>query len=494
MAEQFDFDSITAGPRDPGFENIAGSQFDFDSIVASPEQRALTNPESMTSKLVSGGLNLLGLGEKLSDDVGDVMSTAVDDLLSGRALLRGLDITFSPISGTAAAIKAKILGQDAQDAFTNRIVQSLGVAEFVNEELGGNTNIAKTPEDLQFELVASGKGESMTDLQIAGLVFTDIAEALAPIPGIKAGRLGKVPTARATTFAAEKLKAGSQKFLEVIKPLKEKGAKTMSKFLQASGPKKNVSFFERSARSVDSRLKTLGEPGIELGERARLIRDKGELMAGNFITDMSKTVDGLNASETSEFVSWLDGTLTREPTGKLKEAVLSERKRLNAAYDLAEEAFEGSLTNLPVKREGYFPHIFNQDDLVKAEFKKKAVDQMMDSGNFNTRFEAQRAYERFGADLKGRKYGNLETSRLENVDGWIKDPKEALSIYYTRAARRINEAKYFGVDDEIAKALVDKIDNIGGDALNVVTNVNVGVVLVVFTVVPDSKALPSILP
>lgn len=475
MANGIDFDSITAGPNDIGFENISGSDFDFDSITDEPEVTAFGTPDTVVSKLFNFGVDvtkgLLGVDNALFDDtmqreIVDVIDSASDSILNGDALLRGLDITFSPISGTAAAVKAKILGQDAQDAFTNRIVQSLGVAEIVNEELGGNTNIAMTPEDIKFEAVGRGESDSITNLEIAGLVFTDIAEVLIPVPGLKAlDTSGIARTGKKLEEVSLKIgqKVGKNKFFrEVIVPLKNKGIDSMNKFISRDGPKKTVSFFERASRSVGSRLKTLGEPGKELFERMRLVRDKSEIMAGKFINDLEKNLTGLTLKEADDMVKVLDGQPISNLSDKVKKAVESERRRLNIVNDLADDILGG--TELPVKRENYFPHIFGQDDLIRADFKKKAIDQMMDSGEFANRVEAQRVYEGFGAELKGRKYGNLETSRLNNVDGWITNPKEALSIYYTRAFRRINEAKYLGVDDDIAKGLVNQIDEIGADA------------------------------
>ncbi len=473
MAE-FDFDAIGTGSSEVDTEDFISdkfprSGFSFESIRSEPKQAAMADRNSLTFKLVNGGLDLFGVRETLAQDIGDVADLAAQDLLSGRAFLRGADILFSPFTATGASVKAKILDQDAADAFTNRIVQSLGVAELVNQELGGNTNIAKTPEQLKFEATARGESDSMTDLQIAGLVMADLAEVFAPIPGLRAGKVGELskigPKLQRLSLKAGETLGKSKKvqsLVKLVKPLKEKGISSMNKFLQKSGPKKTVSFFERAARSVGSRLKTLGKPGIELFERMKLTRDKSEIMAGKLINDMENNIKGMSAMELEDFVKILDGQPVTKPSDRVVRAAEAERGRLNAVYGLADDATGGS--ELPVLRENYFPHIFALDDLAKGEFKKKAIKDMVDSGNFPNVVEATRAYEGFGAELKGRKYGNLETSRLSGAEGWIKDPKEALSVYYTRSSRRIQEAKYLGVDDDIVKALVDDIDKLGADA------------------------------
>ena len=438
------------------------------------------------------------LSQQQKKDFDFVVSNATGDLFSGLALARGVDTALSPISASAAAIKAKILGLDAREAFSNRVAQAIGLEGELDKKFGGDTNILRTPIETKLNNQATGRDtEAITDLQLMGLLAVDYAEAFVPVP-IKGGalkqsapaslRVGVEATEQGSKLA-KKIKVSLEKQSSIFT---KKGDDAMKKFLKSEAPvHKDVSWMNHLLSSVGTQMQKQGTYGAKMYRTMKYVEDASKKATGGLITDMEQNLSRLNpklqVKEAKKAFRAKGGgkRLTRAENKRIKVQTLArvekearnfvkvldegaepmndfiagmakvEKRRLKGVGKAAERAVaEESQVAL---RDVYFPHMFTKSALLEmgkktGKFVDDQIDQMMISGKFKSRSEAQRAYNEIVGGNNGRKFGNLESKRLENVDGWIKDPHKALSEYYRRSTRRIEEAKAFGAAD-------DKIDD-----------------------------------
>lgn len=488
MADEFDFESINEGGDTATVEAPVGEEFDFGSI----EDEEVKEDHGFLGGIALGMRDLredlttsisimlpiarsmgkatpmdILLEAQSQSDFDRIVSSAAGDLFSGLAAFRGLDTVFSPISASAAAMKATVLGQNPREAFANRIVQAIGLEGVLDSEFGGNTNIPLTPTEVKIKRQAAGlDNEAITDIEALGLLAIDYAEAFVPTP-IKGGSLSKLKPGLVRLGVEgfeqiKKLKAPAVK--KIVDPLKQATSKVLEKFLKNDSPGK-VGIFKRASSSVGTQLKKMGAHGKELFHRMNVVGLESELAAGKLITDMEINLGKLTDSEAANLVKVLDDVDTVPISKKIAEIAAIERQRLNAVIKQAQEHL--GKTQKIFSRDNYFPHIFTKEaleEMGKASFKNKSIEKMMKSGRYKSIAEAETALEKIKFDLVGRKFGNLEYTRVDELGDWIKNPKEALSQYYMRATRRIAEAKHLGQKDDIARSLIGKIEESGFDS------------------------------
>lgn len=454
------------------------------------------------------------LSVKQQKDFDFVVSSAAGDLMSGLAQFRGLDTVFSPISASAAAIKAKILGQDARAAFSNRIAQAIGIEGELDKKFGGDTNIALTPTEVKIKNQAAGlDSEPITDWEAMGLLAVDYAEAFIPTPAIAGGALSKLKPG-ALRLGAEVVAQGKKVLTaplvkKIIAPIRENSKKVLSRFANAEAKSpQQVSWLKKLGSSVGHQLKKQGSAGKRMFDTMTAVQNNSELAAGKLISDMKNNLSRFDVKAEVKAAK----KLLREKTGKklsLKQAadvkestiariqkeaenfvkvmdeggsamnkhvadmVTAERTRLKAIGKMGQDVLGEASVGM---RDNYFPHIFTREALEqmgKPGSMEKIIDEMMKKTKgrgknkvprYKSRAAATLDFQKISRGNHGRKFGNLETSRVEEIGGWMKDPHQALSEYYRRAARRIEEARLFGpkdgkIEDMIAKAEAGGFDS-----------------------------------
>jgi len=470
VAGEIDFGSI---PEDDDLDfGSSGNDIDFGSDDDLDQEEEQWERINWFGKVVDGLIRPwqeaaveVGIADErgASKEAVDLIGEMATSLTNGEALLRGVDTTFSPISAPAAGIKSVILGDSFQDGFTNRVAQATGFDKVIDSNV---RDFSETPEDKHFRQVREGTVDGMNDAQMLGLVATDIAEVL--LPGAKGKSLFLKPGEK---FVNPILTKGLQKGIdvskkaanpkEIIASLRGTTAKVSDDVLKENTPKDDLGFWRKGFRSVGANIKTMGDEGKELAERMSLAETKPEVSAGKLIEDMRQNFKGLSKGEMDQVVDVLDGQISLATVSdKVKKVAIAERGRLNNVSQRAASILEDN----SLFRDNYFPHMFDARELGKASFKTKAIKEMVASGKYASETDALKAFSEHTKGLSGRKFGNLEKTRLNGASGWERNPIKALSRYYQRAERRISEAQYLGVNDNIANKLIDGIRVKGYDA------------------------------
>ena len=415
--------------------------------------------------------DILGLGDPNAAPGAPVKTDTIAEKGTLGRLAQGVDIAFTPfVSAPLAAVKAKILGQDAFEAYENRVLQSTDIDKIIKLETQGKIDKTKTPEQIQLERIANNEITSEEGLgggKIALLVGADLGEFLVPAnlvskAGSKAVRLlGKSKQAGTVIRKAEDVVARVNK-------LQQKGGKAIVDSANRIMPfkrKDTVSSLDKFLTTSETVIRRFGKPGNQLADRMRLANAKAEGLTGKMIEAMQQNIKGLSKAERENFVGVLDGTAA-PMSQKVASAAKNERGRLSSIFDEAKRVLDPD--ELPAFRENYFPHMFDHNFLIKNE--DSIVRKLVENGQFSDSQTARRFLAETMKNSRSRRFGNLEKSRLSGVDGWEKDPEKALAIYYSKASKRLKEAELYGAKDEIVDKLFSEIFDDVGDSVKGQTN------------------------
>jgi hypothetical protein len=214
-------------------------------------------------------------------------------------------------------------------------------------------------------------------------------------------------------------------------------------------------------------LQKSGEGGQRMAnliEKQRIDKDK---MVGAFNKSVDDSLRGLNRKELFNLTDVLEGT-GKSISDNVSKASENVRKILDIVAEKAKkEGFEIRLKSgkrVPFsKMEHYFPRIYDFNKLQKAKHREKAIEHLVNTGQFRNKAEAENALENFILDNAERRAGNLENTRSLDLPGYEKDPRIAIKKYLESVSGRFTEAENFGKKDEVISDLINKISKDGFD-------------------------------
>ena len=226
-------------------------------------------------------------------------------------------------------------------------------------------------------------------------------------------------------------------------------------------------------------LNSMGEGGKQLAKRLDDMNNTSERMTGNFVADYGKAVSGLKDDQIENVLKFLDGQSVELNS---QETVVANalRKQLNKA---AEESIKSKLEiKLPdgkkvpfTPRENYLPHILDVEKL--KNFRDETISHLTSTGQIKdatiaTSFiddiisgmSVTEAYQRYFGQNTPKRFGNLEFARILDFPSEVlRYDKKLLPDYLEGAAKRINEARNFGADNEILTNILNNMQKSGED-------------------------------
>lgn len=222
----------------------------------------------------------------------------------------------------------------------------------------------------------------------------------------------------------------------------------------------------RAFTSGDVELSNQGKSGKELADKIKFQRTNAEQIRGAYQVKLQEALKGLNQTERSVVGQVLEGK-TQVSDPRIIQAAQKTRAILDDIGGKAQEIglkIKTPSGEVPFKmKENYFPRVYDFTDLQKAGQRQKAMQHLVDTGQAQNIAEADKMLETFIKDNTIRRAGNLEHARVLDLPGYEADPLKAVNKYIDSASRRLTEANTFGATDEIAKRLIDRVRQEGGD-------------------------------
>lgn len=222
----------------------------------------------------------------------------------------------------------------------------------------------------------------------------------------------------------------------------------------------------RAFTSGDVELSNQGKSGKELADKIKFQRTNAEQIRGAYQVKLQEALKGLNQTERSVVGQVLEGK-AQVSDPRIIQAAQKTRAILDDIGGKAQEIglkIKTPSGEVPFKmKENYFPRVYDFNDLQKAGQRQKAMQHLVDTGQAQNIAEADRMLETFIKDNTIRRAGNLEHARVLDLPGYEQDPLKAINKYVDSASRRLTEANTFGATDEIAKRLIDRVRQEGGD-------------------------------
>lgn len=245
-------------------------------------------------------------------------------------------------------------------------------------------------------------------------------------------------------------------------------------FQEAAKPESHFGGFKAlysgSLEESGTTISRFGETGKQLAQTLRAIRDDAEREAGTYVADLRKSLSNLTTlDEKANLVEVLDKGAA--PVSRnVAEIAAKERAKLNAIADRATEAsleIRNPVTGAKVPftpRQNFFPHTGTRslEEIARDPRARAKAVQTIQKQEGTSLEEAGKIFDAMVKNSRGR-YGHLEVARLYDFGDYDKNPLTALSTYYSRALRRLNEAERLGAGNEKAYEAAELIGQQFGD-------------------------------
>jgi len=216
-------------------------------------------------------------------------------------------------------------------------------------------------------------------------------------------------------------------------------------------------------------LRRTGESGRDLARRVDVINNIGEIDAGNDIADLRKL--GRLFSKEEKNSLWRSLDLGEAPiNNKVRNAFTAVRSRLDAMGESIKQSGlrvrrkDGTIGDF-VLRENYYPRYLDRKAILKDE--DKLAKHLVDTKQASTEREGRIALRAFVDHHTTPRVGNIEFAREVDLPSkyYNTDPFTALSTYFSRGHRRIQEAIHYGPNDEIMEQLLVRIAKESGEGV-----------------------------
>lgn len=250
---------------------------------------------------------------------------------------------------------------------------------------------------------------------------------------------------------------------------------------------RNVLFVRNVFEESTKTLQGMGPVGELLGNALKRNRNNIEIEIGKGIDELNKLTKGFSKFENEGLTNLLDlgvpgrgGTVTP----RVAAAFRTIRQRLDDIGQRAKDAGL-SLTNpldrsdkVPFQlRENFFPHFLGEKGLVRQQLQPRArqttIESIFTQENARrlkankppiTIAEAEKRYRFMVRNVRMKK-SSLDYSRVYNLPGFERDPKLALTRYYSEAYTRVRRAEVFGPEGQGIGTVVNMIrGKFGNDA------------------------------
>lgn len=248
--------------------------------------------------------------------------------------------------------------------------------------------------------------------------------------------------------------------------------------------------FEALVQPV-ARINRFGPAGQEFVQRLTAEKNTFDMRRGRLMLQLERELDGLAPAEVEKLVTSYEGwTATPRATAAMDNLAATARQQLaagrQAGLDVA-QLIEGR----------YAPHNFDVAQLRDKRAGATLIQDVKDRGFARTdeeavmflgerglgtsremiasnlirdakargyamtRTEAESVLDRYITENATRISGNMERGRI-GVEGYITDARRAYAITFSRNARRLSEAEFFGPNDEHMLRLIDEIRDAAG--------------------------------
>lgn len=258
------------------------------------------------------------------------------------------------------------------------------------------------------------------------------------------------------------LEAASQKYLEKLKKKQQIDTKGWASDM-----------FNKLANS--DYLKKFGEEGEQLHAKILAADKQGDRWIGaNVEAKLAPAIKKMSKEDMDVFVALAKGDLkTTDNKRALNLFNVWDEQRKQIA-GLAQQAGlkikgpDGVLRDFG-GGDNYLPKAIKQEildaKLKTVEGRAKIAKEMVANGSFKTIDEAGKILDRYTADRKSNKFGNLEYSRIKGLPEYLyeTDYKKILTKYAEGAYRRLADAEQFGGQDQILDGLLASYRKKGGD-------------------------------
>lgn len=225
---------------------------------------------------------------------------------------------------------------------------------------------------------------------------------------------------------------------------------------------------KRILTSGEAELKGMGSAGRELADSLLNQRKVADQAKGKYEVLLQDALQGLKKNERIAVGKVQEGLLqTSDP----RIAQASEKLKAILGDIGAKAQRSGLQVQTPAgksvpftPRENYFPRKYDFDALAKGKQREQAIRHLVESGQAQNVADADRLLENFVKQNTSRKAGNLEYARTLDLPGYEPDPLKAVGSYIDSATRRLTEVEQFGLKDNAAKSLIDRVRQEGGDS------------------------------
>ncbi|MBA2706111.1 MAG: hypothetical protein H0U60_19935, partial [Blastocatellia bacterium] len=208
--------------------------------------------------------------------------------------------------------------------------------------------------------------------------------------------------------------------------------------------------------------------GRELRELIMGTRKQADLLKGSYEVELQDALKGLSKNERITAGKMVEG-LSTSTNPKITAAAAKLDFLYNKIGDVAEtggvkiQIADGK--EIPFKkRDNYIPRVYNFDKLAKGKMREGALRHLVETGQAKDVAEADKILEGFISRNASRKAGNLEHARTVDLPGYEADPLKAGAKYVESAAKRLTELSNYGQKDQIAKNLIERVRQEGGDS------------------------------
>ena len=232
----------------------------------------------------------------------------------------------------------------------------------------------------------------------------------------------------------------------------DQAASSVKKALETY-PKPKTGPMAKSLRSGGANLKSLGTPG-RIIERKLARADENKRMAlGKKEVMLRNVVDNLTDVEKDNLVNVRD--LGMKPMNtRVAESASIVKSHLD---DIARQAKEHVPGFQPL--ENFFPHGYDAKMLASPEFQERFIKKIMAQDGID-RISALKKFQSMQRQMLDPRSAHLQKHREYDVEGWNRNPGEALRSYFYSATRKIEHAKVFGPNNEKADRLLGMIGNL----------------------------------
>lgn len=211
--------------------------------------------------------------------------------------------------------------------------------------------------------------------------------------------------------------------------------------------------------------------GAELIKALKHLRTHADNIQGHLTTNFVDSIKGFSfEQEQAVLEHYLGEKISEAP--KIINAANVMKEIFNQFGMRSEELgiqithFDGKKTPFVFNPDvPYFPQMFDGESLAdkRSNKRRQAVMHMVEKGHAKTRSEAEVILDKYLAQRKNIRFGNLEYARDFDIPGWNRDIRDVVPYYIQRATVRLLAIELFGQDMKGLNELLGRIRQERGD-------------------------------